>query len=1014
MNKPLFALGVSLFLLGIGMLYGVSVVAQTSNFDACIAQYAAGESGWCKVSDDTFGRVRLTDAEATEFGVRGFTGSRAVMIAWTGAALDPDNLIMYFFGGGHNDYYGNEWYAYDIKAGQFERLNDPSRLTHYYFDTTYNSYCRVPDPAVGPISMHTYDGVQFNPDTGTIFILNQSSSSACGGQPSDGIQIERSALGNIYEFNPSKTDARNGLQPLTYRAVGKHNYSYPRSAFRDGKLILGSMFDLYEYTFVDYQAVRGTRIINNLSAGQGYADELNGEIVTYLNAGYLYTIGNTVTRHMTGNRISNSGGMACGVTECLFWSGNTAVSKWERETPSTSELIEHEYGPTGGDSRVYSKIQYIPQYDVYVGVSNVNQPVWLYKVAGTAPPEPEPEPNPGVVVEATTSNTPDYDLSINVEGTGPYSVGVGIPKGATATPNHPNAQTVCRVRWNDGSCKFAVVSSGPQGADPVDISVEINGAVVRPGDAYYTERGPYMVESWHEATVGDLLVLFYVQRFSGAAHVTVAIENGYLNRVTEQADYSATVTVGEQSKTHQITQPRNTRWVAEIYEGDFAIARQDVAQLTESGLVPDYPLSPNATPGSYQSYAPMQGGNHTAAMGATGYQPQIGLLPKWDAAYLANPSDQAFDSVVANAYAIGSYRIAWRDYDTKRVIEPEKFRRWTVAGDGQGGVNQVCANGLCWERAHFPSTGYLAYLLTGNPVHLDTLAHTAALCYLVQTWGYGGGEGEQRIDADQTRGQAWCWRAAGMYTALSGESGLKDRLAYNMSYYNRVHDNELGISYDYGGYGEGVTAPWQHNFRVQTLGFLSDIEPLDDMSDLIALRDFNYKFPVGLLRDPCRAGAYTLTIGTATSWDQVSEGSCTELSNPTATNYYANLLPAISYAVKHDAEGAFEAWGRVRGANNFDTWMASFDTNPVWGVAFPEQFSEPEPDPEPEPLPIIEVDTVCSNSNWRVFVDGVQLSQTFQRETTMADAMNNALFQNPGAVVTSSLNVTCQITHRAN
>lgn len=490
----------------------------------------------------------------------------------------------------------------------------------------------------------------------------------------------------------------------------------------------------------------------------------------------------------------------------------------------------------------------------------------------------------------------------------------------------------------------------PKTVDLASLSIEIDGVALT-GESVETEAGPVVTRITHTYRHNDLLVLLYDDQFShGQRHVTVAFENGYLNKVTTEQSYTATITLGDQVKTHTVTHPRNTRWVAELWHGAFAKARQDVKQLMASGLVPPYTISPHATPGSYQTYTPFEKGNHTASMGATGYQDQIGLLPRWDAAYIANPNEQAYESVIANAYAIGSFRLAWRDVGGG-IIEPADFGKWTVSGENQGGVNQVCANGLCWERAHFPSTGYLAYLLTGNPVHLDTLGHTAALCYLVQTWGYGGGIGEQRLDKGQTRGQAWCWRSIGMYAALTGDSGIKNRLAYNMAHYaDQTGENELGISYYNGGYGKGKVGPWQQNFRVQTLGFLSDIEPLDDMTDLIALRDFNYQWPVGLLQDKyCRAGKYTLQVGDADmtglafwGWEQIDLGAeCTgEISNPTATNYWANLLPAISYAVKHGAEGAGEAWQRMEDSSNFSEWMGRFEQNPVWGIAWPTSFKE--------------------------------------------------------------------------
>lgn len=389
-----------------------AISAYSQGFDACLAHYAEGNDGWCKLSDDVFNNVRLTDAEANSFGVKGSIGSRAVMIAWNGAALDPDRLIMYFFGGGHNDYYGNEWYAYDIRAGKFERLNDPSPLTHYYFVEGNNYYCRIPDPEVAPNSTHTYDGVQFNPETGTIFLVGSGNSAYCGGQPATGALVERNSGRAIYEFNPSKTEVRNGLDPLTYRKSLSHGYTYPRSAFIDGTMIFGSNTVLYEYPLVNGVLTEGARYFGNAPAGQGFADSIDGGVAIYMSAGYFWTgEDGEFTRHRSGTWIPYSGGMACGIGECLFWAGEKVVTVWDKDDPATHREIDHDTGPEGGDKRVYSKIQYIPAYNLYVGVSNVNQPVYLYKVDGAEIPDPipGPDPDPDPVPDQTPEPEPTPD-----------------------------------------------------------------------------------------------------------------------------------------------------------------------------------------------------------------------------------------------------------------------------------------------------------------------------------------------------------------------------------------------------------------------------------------------------------------------------------------------------------------------------------------------------------------------------------------------------------------------------
>src|SRR5690606_18794905 len=52
-----------------------------------------------------------------------------------------------------------------------------------------------------------------------------------------------------------------------------------------------------------------------------------------------------------------------------------------------------------------------------------------------------------------------------------------------------------------------------------------------------------------------------------------------------------------------------------------------------------------------------------------------------------------------------------------------------------------------------------------------------------------------------------------------------------------------------------------------------------------------------------------------------------------STGYWGNLLPAIAYAVDHQATDAATAWARLTGASNWSAIEgAGFDDLPVWGI----------------------------------------------------------------------------------
>lgn len=78
---------------------------------------------WTGLNDTLiFDTIRTTDNEANSLNVRGATGSIAVVIAWCSASYDWDREELLLFGGGHNDYGGNEVYKLSLETGQGERL----------------------------------------------------------------------------------------------------------------------------------------------------------------------------------------------------------------------------------------------------------------------------------------------------------------------------------------------------------------------------------------------------------------------------------------------------------------------------------------------------------------------------------------------------------------------------------------------------------------------------------------------------------------------------------------------------------------------------------------------------------------------------------------------------------------------------------------------------------------------------------------------------------------------------
>jgi hypothetical protein len=88
-------------------------------------------------------------------------GFSAIMDAWSGGAYDTKRDRLLVFGGGHNDYYGNQVIAFDLNAGTWSQLIAPSNVSGS--DTTTAGGQSSGHYADGkPTSRHTVNLIQYS------------------------------------------------------------------------------------------------------------------------------------------------------------------------------------------------------------------------------------------------------------------------------------------------------------------------------------------------------------------------------------------------------------------------------------------------------------------------------------------------------------------------------------------------------------------------------------------------------------------------------------------------------------------------------------------------------------------------------------------------------------------------------------------------------------------------------------------------------------------------------------
>lgn len=137
------------------------------------------------------------DVQAPDTGQYGNTGPRSVLAAWCGGALCPlfgDSGAMVHWGGGHQDYYGNEVYAFDLATLTWQRLDDPSAGG---YDGPWDEGLRADGR---PASVHSMFRIGCRTMTGEFYTSVRETNNFGGGQT---LRVSRYDLASRTWFNGS-------------------------------------------------------------------------------------------------------------------------------------------------------------------------------------------------------------------------------------------------------------------------------------------------------------------------------------------------------------------------------------------------------------------------------------------------------------------------------------------------------------------------------------------------------------------------------------------------------------------------------------------------------------------------------------------------------------------------------------------------------------------------------------------------------------------------------------------
>lgn len=161
-------------------------------------------------------------------GVAGVQGCPAIL-NWSSGVYDSKRNRLIIWGGGHNDYYGNELYAFNLGNLTMTRLTDPG--------LPIATSC-VGEIAGGtqPNSRHTYDGIEYMPNVDRMFVFGGSPACGPGGFTKDTW---------TFDFTTMKWQQMNPKGPIPRSAAGVMTAYDPNS----GLVFVHDTYDLYSYSF---------------------------------------------------------------------------------------------------------------------------------------------------------------------------------------------------------------------------------------------------------------------------------------------------------------------------------------------------------------------------------------------------------------------------------------------------------------------------------------------------------------------------------------------------------------------------------------------------------------------------------------------------------------------------------------------------------------------------------------------------------------------------------------------
>jgi hypothetical protein len=419
-----------------------------------------------------------------------------------------------------------------------------------------------------------------------------------------------------------------------------------------------------------------------------------------------------------------------------------------------------------------------------------------------------------------------------------------VPAGSALRVGALRTQTDIKTTWDDGSARFAVVTTNvPAPQDyPVTVGRPEAGTFmpIRPdatvefaiNGARWTARVPAALsDTWlsgplvsearaivapmQGAAAHPLLrVIFDVRSYEGGGHrLDVTVENVLDVAAADAVTYDVAVRAGGRTVFEKtaVVHKYLARW-RRVFALDLeeAAVTPDVSVFVAAQAIPPYVTTLDAPRRSAtgQQFDILRTGDLTVPMNAHGGRPEIAPYPDWTAQYLAHRRPDQREYMLKHGEAAASWGVHIKEPDGVRLITiDDRPRFWLDArAEGDGRPQSVAATGGLrgmaepGDTAHQPSLAFVPYLMTGDRFYLDEMKYWANYCLISsQPDDYARNGAQGLFVSNEVRGMGWAIRnLADTAAFLPDNDGnrayfaqkLRNNLEW-LEHYARTHETPL-------------------------------------------------------------------------------------------------------------------------------------------------------------------------------------------------------------------------------